>query len=457
MTHTHQVRSPVADLLSAAEGRRDRAARLRHHRRRAVPRALRAALADDQDRRSSLPAADRRQPEPAAPARRDVGRSSTPSSPSSSRRSTCASTRASTRRSKVVANDAGKQTMDQIRTILAEMDHEEARLLDQRAAEAEASAELGRPTIILWGSIAGARAGRPHRLVASRARSTRQIGAGGPARAELVGRAAGRGEPAGDRRARAGDGDDRDRDHDQRAARDVAPDRRERAARRADRRARPRPAARTGDGTVEQGERGDRRHPPPGRPRSSTHMLELGKKSQQIGGDPRDRHRARRADQHPRDQRDDRGGGRGRAGTALRRRRRRDPQARRPRRRLDQGDPRPDRGRPRRGQHDGDGDRGAARKAVDAGRASSARSPRRSSRSPSWCRTTTEAAREIELSTKQQATAVEQVNVAIANVAQATRETEASSSQTLQTASQLAGPVARAAATIIQPAGADRA
>jgi methyl-accepting chemotaxis protein len=53
--------------------------------------------------------------------------------------------------------------------------------------------------------------------------------------------------------------------------------------------------------------------------------------------------------------------------------------------------------------------------------------------------TTTEAAREIGLSTKQQATAVEQVNVAIANVAQATREAEASSSQTLQTASQLAG------------------
>jgi methyl-accepting chemotaxis protein len=51
--------------------------------------------------------------------------------------------------------------------------------------------------------------------------------------------------------------------------------------------------------------------------------------------------------------------------------------------------------------------------------------------------TTTEAAREIELSTKQQATAVEQVNIAIANVAQATKETEASSSQTLQTSSQL--------------------
>lgn len=52
--------------------------------------------------------------------------------------------------------------------------------------------------------------------------------------------------------------------------------------------------------------------------------------------------------------------------------------------------------------------------------------------------TTTDAAREIELSTKQQSTAVEQVNVAVANVAQASRETEASSTQTLQTASELA-------------------
>jgi methyl-accepting chemotaxis protein len=52
--------------------------------------------------------------------------------------------------------------------------------------------------------------------------------------------------------------------------------------------------------------------------------------------------------------------------------------------------------------------------------------------------TTNEAAREIELSTKQQRTAVEQVNVAITSVAQASKETEASASQTLQTASQLA-------------------
>jgi methyl-accepting chemotaxis protein len=52
--------------------------------------------------------------------------------------------------------------------------------------------------------------------------------------------------------------------------------------------------------------------------------------------------------------------------------------------------------------------------------------------------TTTDAAREIELSTKQQSTAVEQVNIAISNVSQASKESEASSSETLQTASQLA-------------------
>jgi len=51
---------------------------------------------------------------------------------------------------------------------------------------------------------------------------------------------------------------------------------------------------------------------------------------------------------------------------------------------------------------------------------------------------TTEAAREIELSTKQQTSAVEQVNIAIANVAQTTKESEVSSGQTLETVSQLA-------------------
>ena len=52
--------------------------------------------------------------------------------------------------------------------------------------------------------------------------------------------------------------------------------------------------------------------------------------------------------------------------------------------------------------------------------------------------TTTEAAQEISLSTKQQTTAVEQVKSAVTNVAQTTKENEASTAQTLQTALQLA-------------------
>jgi methyl-accepting chemotaxis protein len=64
--------------------------------------------------------------------------------------------------------------------------------------------------------------------------------------------------------------------------------------------------------------------------------------------------------------------------------------------------------------------------------------------------TTTEAAREIELSTKQQSTAVEQVNVAIANVTQASVETETSAGQTLQTVSQMA-VLSKDLQRIIQP------
>ncbi len=64
--------------------------------------------------------------------------------------------------------------------------------------------------------------------------------------------------------------------------------------------------------------------------------------------------------------------------------------------------------------------------------------------------TTLQAAKEIELSTKQQTTAVEQVNVAVVNVSQAARETETSSSQTLQTSSQLTA-LSRNLALLIRP------
>jgi methyl-accepting chemotaxis protein len=63
---------------------------------------------------------------------------------------------------------------------------------------------------------------------------------------------------------------------------------------------------------------------------------------------------------------------------------------------------------------------------------------------------TTEAAREIELSTKQQTTAVEQVKLAVSDVAQAAKESEASSAQTLQTASQLAS-LSRDLLRLVQP------
>jgi methyl-accepting chemotaxis protein len=64
--------------------------------------------------------------------------------------------------------------------------------------------------------------------------------------------------------------------------------------------------------------------------------------------------------------------------------------------------------------------------------------------------TTTDAAREIELSTKQQTTAVEQVKLAVSNVAQVSREAEVSTVQALKTASQLA-ELSRDLSLLIQP------
>jgi CHASE3 domain sensor protein len=67
--------------------------------------------------------------------------------------------------------------------------------------------------------------------------------------------------------------------------------------------------------------------------------------------------------------------------------------------------------------------------------------------------TTTDAAREIELSTKQQTTAVEQVTVAINGAAQASRETESSTRQTLKTATEM-GVFASNLLRIVHPRGA---
>ncbi len=77
-------------------------------------------------------------------------------------------------------------------------------------------------------------------------------------------------------------------------------------------------------------------------------------------------------------------------------------------------------------------------KAVDAGAKQFAEIAQAFKQIGNLVGTTTEAAREIELSTKQQATAAEQVRLAVTDISQATRESEASATQTLQTASQLA-------------------
>ena len=156
----------------------------------------------------------------------------------------------------------------------------ERSLLEQRRAESTESASAASGSVVVL-SARGGGAGRrlrpparPDALAADRRR--------GPARAELVRGAAGRGQPAGHRREGAGDRDDRDHDHHHRAARDLTPDRRERAARGHDRRGHRRGGAHRRRGRAAQPGRG-RRHPAAGRARREPHARSRAK-SQQIGG-----------------------------------------------------------------------------------------------------------------------------------------------------------------------------
>jgi methyl-accepting chemotaxis protein len=80
----------------------------------------------------------------------------------------------------------------------------------------------------------------------------------------------------------------------------------------------------------------------------------------------------------------------------------------------------------------------ASSKAVEAGTRDFSELANSFTQVVSLADTTSEAAREIELSTKQQRTAVEQVNTAVANVAQVSREAEISTTQAMQTAAELA-------------------
>ena len=92
----------------------------------------------------------------------------------------------------------------------------------------------------------------------------------------------------------------------------------------------------------------------------------------------------------------------------------------------------------------------AGSKAVEVGADQFGRVAEAFSEISSQVSVTTEAAREIELSTKQQATAVEQVNVAITSVSQASKETEVSTGQTLRTAAELTS-LSRALLRLVQP------
>lgn len=94
-------------------------------------------------------------------------------------------------------------------------------------------------------------------------------------------------------------------------------------------------------------------------------------------------------------------------------------------------------------------------KAVDAGTRQFAEVSVTFGQIASLVSTTAEAAREIELSTKQQSTAIEQVNAAVADIAQAARESEVSSRQTLETSSRLAD-VSEELARLIQAGAAAR-
>ncbi len=82
-------------------------------------------------------------------------------------------------------------------------------------------------------------------------------------------------------------------------------------------------------------------------------------------------------------------------------------------------------------------------KAVDAGAKDFAEVTRSLEQIQGHVTTATEAAREIELSTKQQSTAVEQVNLAVGNVAQVARDVEMSTAEASKTAAQLAQLSAR--------------
>ena len=208
--HTYQVRSrarrsAVAELKDAETG----VARLRHHRRRELSRALpsrRSAAIRHACRRAAQ--ADRRQSQSAAPLGAPGAAGRQRSSRNSRNASMCAGARGSTPRPSSSRPDAAKTHHGPDTRAVSDADQEEAQPAQSPLGGSAKPAPTLTMMIILWGGLLGTARGRGDRLVHHPARSPQQIGVRGRPGAELLDRAAGRRQPAGDRRQGAGDRDD---------------------------------------------------------------------------------------------------------------------------------------------------------------------------------------------------------------------------------------------------------
>ncbi len=180
---------------------------------------------------------------------------------------------------KFIELNLGKKVMDQLRQILGEMDEAERLLLEQRREGAEASAQLAK-AVMIWGSAIGIALVALLGFLITRSLS-KQIGTAVEPCAELLRRAAGGSQPAGSgskEQATAMSEITTTISELLATSRQIA----ESAQR----------VARSPSGGV-RGARGGRHgggrgtsgadHPAPRRDQIVGHMLELGKKSQQIG------------------------------------------------------------------------------------------------------------------------------------------------------------------------------
>lgn len=346
---------------------------------------------------------------------------------------------------RVVAAGEGKRTMDQIRRIIAEMDDEERSLLDRRRESAESSAELTK-TVMLWGSFAGVLFVALVGFFITRSLS-QQIGTAvnhvQSSSAEL--QAAASQQATGAKEQATAMNEITTTISELLATSRQIAESAQRVAQIADRAV---AAARSGDATVEKGHEsvvGIRRQVDT----IVSHMLELGKKSQQIGSVLDIVSELAEQTNILSINATIEAAGAGDAGKRFA------VVADEIRKLADRvaGSTKEIRGlidEVRSAVNTTVMTTETGSKAAETGSKQFAEVANAFKQIAGLVTTTTEAAREIELSTKQQATAVEQVNAAIGNVAQTTKETEASSSQTQQTAAQLAA-LSRDLLRLVQP------